>query len=461
MAGIEATDRIKDSSAPTVLMLTPDRYLIRACDRLGVNTVIVYGQGVADSGSVRFPDGMRTVFAEDHKDATYVLSALARAGLANLHYDAVLCANEYAVPLAALVASHYGCRGLPVDVAIRFRDKSVQKSTLRAAGVPVADCQVIEDITRPDDLPEITGGPMVLKPVAGVGTKLTTLVRDSAELRAVAGRVASTSSLRTFLLERYIPNEEWIVDGIMHDGELVFYSMGYYPIPCMDTVAQQVSMEYARFDPEADKDIFEEGGALARRALGALGLTDGIFHMELFKPTDGGPLTFGECAARRGAAMYLEEVLWKFGVDLSEETVRAALGWEPRLDIKIRPGAVGVTNVNAPPGVVMSVPPIEEILAQPGVAYARVEMPIGARIADQIADAASRLAQVLVTADERSQLPERFADVRKWFLDRLIVAPPRLSNRDLRLWQRSNWPGSTVGDEDLFDPRPFEAEADA
>lgn len=442
----------KRSSEPTVLVVAPERYLIRACERMGINTVAVYGQGMFDAGIIQIPDHMTSIFTEDHKDATYVLAALTRAGLTGHPFDAVICANEHAVPLAALLASHFGCRGIPVDVAIRFRDKSVQKSALRAAGVPVADWQVIEDIQRLDELPDLMHDAMVLKPIAGVGTRLTMRVGSAAELRAAAIRIAAETDNRTFMLEQFIPNEEWIVDGIMHDGELVFYSMGYYPISCMETVERQVAMEYARFDPVDDKDIFEEGGAFARKALSVLGLTDGVFHMELFRPTDGGPLTFGECAARRGAAMYLEEVLWKFNVDLAEETVRAALGWEPRLDIKIRPGAVGVTNVNAPPGVIWSCPTVEEILAQPGVAYAKVEMPIGASIKDHIPDAASRLAQILVTADDRSQLPERFAEIRKWFLDRLIVVPPRESHRLLRAWQQRTWPGSMIGDEQLFDP---------
>lgn len=180
--------------------------------------------------------------------------------------------------------------------------------------------------------------------------------------------------------------------------------------------------------------------------------------MELFRPKDGGPLMFGECAARRGAAMIFEEVLWKFNVDLAEETLRAALGWPPRLEVKVRPGAIGTTNVNAPAGVLLSIPSIAEIMRQPGVVYARVEMPVGATIADQIADAASRLSEVLVTADDPDQLQQRFADVRTWFLDQLIVVPPKATHRTLRAWQQKIWPSSQVGDEQLFDPDDSESE---
>lgn len=448
------------SPAPTVLIIAPDRYLIRACQRLDVGAVIIYGQGIADAGVAKIPEGMTGIFVDDQKDAASVLAALARHGLADFPFAAVVSANEYAIPLAGLLAGHFRCGGLPARVAVGFRDKSVQKTLVRAAGVPVADFVVIEDIHEFDRLPALPASPMVLKPVAGVGTRLTMMIRDSAELEAAARRIAAKTELRTFLLEQFIPNDEWIVDGVVRDGELLFYSMGYYPEPCLAVVEKQESMTYCRFDPVADKDVFEEAGPLARRAIAALGMTDGVFHMELFRQKDGGPLMFGECAARRGAAMIFEEVLWKFNVDLAEETLRAALGWPPGLDVRIRPGLIGTTNVNAPPGVLLSIPSVAEIKKQPGVVYARVEMPVGAMIADQIPDAASRLSEVLVTADDRDQLQQRFADVRAWFLDQLVVVPPRATHRTLRAWQRRTWPSSQVGDEQLFEPDGLDAEED-
>ena len=449
MSDIDAT---AGSTPPAVLLVAADRYTIRACDRLGVDAVVVYGQGSVDAGHVHVPEHMTGVFVEDQKDAEAVLGALFRAGLGGRHFDAVISANEYAIPLAALLARFFGARGLSPEVAIRFRDKSLQKRLVGAAGIPVARHLVIDDIHRLDEFTGQLTGPMVLKPVAGVGTRLTTIVHDLTELRAAASRIIAQTDLRTFILEEFIAADEWIVDGVVRDGELAFHSMGYYPEPCLATVQRQKPMVYGRFDPVADKDIFDDGAALARRAIAALGMTDGVFHLEVFRPADGGPLVFGECAARRGAAMIFEEVLWKFNVDLAEETVRAALGWPPKLDVKVRPGAIGTTNLLSPPGVIVSCPPVADILARNGAVYARIEMPVGATIADRIPDAASRLGQVLVRADDRDQLAGRLADIRDWFGDQLVVVPANATNRALRAWQLSTWPASQVGDEQLFEP---------
>ena len=426
--------------------------MMRACERLGVDAVVVVGQGVVDAGVARIPDGMTELFAENFTNPEAVLSAFLRAGLDQRRFAAVISASEYTMVVGALLAQYLGCRGLDVGVAVRYRDKGLQKRLISAAGIPTADFLVINDIQQYENLPELISSPMVLKPVAGVGTRLTTVVRDSGDLQAAARRIAATSDQRTFLLETFTHGDEVIVDGVVRDGELVFHSMGYYPETCLSVVERQAAMTYGRFDPVDDKDLFEEGAALATRVTGALGLVDGVFHLEAFRPGDGGPLVFGECAARRGAAMHFEEVLWKFNVDLAEEAVRAALGWPPRLDVKVRPGAVGVTNLLAPPGVLFSCPSVADITSRPGALYARIEFPLGAAMRDHVPDAASRLGQVLVTADEPGQLVARLAEIREWFASQLVVAPAKMPDRVLRAWQSDTWPGSMVGDEYSYEP---------
>ena len=48
------------------------------------------------------------------------------------------------------------CRGMPPEVAVRFRDKWLQKEVIRAAGLRTARSDVMEDIAYPDELPELS-----------------------------------------------------------------------------------------------------------------------------------------------------------------------------------------------------------------------------------------------------------------------------------------------------------------
>jgi biotin carboxylase len=447
-------------SAPTVLLVGVDRYVFRACERLGVDAVVIYGPGSKDAGSAVIPDRMTGVFVDDQRNAEAVVAALERAGQWDRHYDAVLATNEYTLALGGLLARALGCRGMSAETAVRFRDKALQKRAVRAAGVPVAECVLVEDIQCPGDIPDL-GRRMVLKPIAGAGTKFTTVVSDILEFRAAAARFARTSSLRTFLVEEYIEGDEWMVDGVVSGGELAFYSVAYYGDPCLTAVQQQSPLTLWRFDPITDQSVYQAAEPVARRALAALGLQDGVFHMELFRPSNGGPLVFGECAARRGAALVLEEVLYKFSVDLAEEALRAALGWQPRLDVKIRPGYVATSYLKGRPGVLISCPSVADVLARQGARYARIELPVGASIEGQFGDTSTRVGQVMVAADDPGQLTERFADIRRWFDERLIVAPADASHRALLAWQGHTWPDAGLGDAPLFEPDHSAAEEQA
>lgn len=57
------------------------------------------------------------------------------------------------------------------------------------------------------------------------------------------------------------------------------------------------------------------------------------------------------------------------------------------------------------------------------------------------------MGQILVSADDEQELLERFAAVRDWFDERLVVAPEGVTGRELRAWYRQVRP-----DADFRDP---------
>jgi biotin carboxylase len=440
-------------AAPTVLLIGSDRAALRACERLGVRAVLLYGGSTRDEGLMPRFDGLTPVFVDDMRGADSVLAALHRAGLGGTRFDGVVPGNEYTLVLGGLLAGLLGCRGLDPLVTLAFRDKYLQKQRVRAAGLPAARQLLIEDIRDLGALPELPAARAVLKPVAGAGTALTTVVDSPAALRAAAG-AARRERNRTFVLEEFIEGDEWLVDGVLSGGELAFYSVARYGRPCLATIASQAPLTFRRFDPGADAAVFDEAGQAARAALAALGMLDGVFHMELFKPPGGGPLVFGECAARRGAALVQEEVLCKFRVDLAEEAVRAAIGWQPRLDVKVAPETVGTTYLTGRPGrpgVLVSCPPASEVRARPGARYARIEEPPGSVIG-ALDSTSSRIGQVMMTAASPAELESRLAEINAWFGDRVIVVPRGATKAELRAWQGESWPGSETQDAPAYDP---------
>lgn len=430
---------------PSILMLGTDRYAMRACLEHDVDAVVVCGPGGRDNGFVPVPAGLRALPVDDQASAEAILMALHRAGLAGHRFTGIQTTDEWALVTGSLLAGHLGCEFPDPVTAIHFRDKSLQKSRVRAAGVRATRVTVIDDIHEPiDDFPYARA---VLKPVAGAATVRTSVVESLADLRARGAEYRrEQTKQRTFVLEEYVAGDEWVADGVLYDGELLFCSIGTYADPCVSAVGETLPLSIRRFDPDQDKAYFDLALPVVTRSLSALGLRDGVFHMELFHDPATGELTFSECAARRGGALVHEELQAKFGVSLGESAVLCAARRRPELTVKTDPRVIGGGFLMGRPGTLWRCPSPAEITSRPGVLFARVERPFGTHIAAGLAGTNTRIAQCLVAADSPAEFHERLADVRAWFDGELVVMPDKALNRDLRAWQRETWPDSDYRD---------------
>jgi hypothetical protein len=433
--------------SPSILMLGTDRYAMRACLEHDVDAVVVFGPGGRDNGFVPVPDGLRALPVDDHANAESVLMALHRAGLAGHRFTGIQTTDEWSLVTAGLLAGHLGCHFLDPVTAIHFRDKSLQKSRVRAAGLDAARVTVLDDIHDLEALDELPYAKAVLKPVAGAATMRTSIVDSLADLRARGAEYRrEQTKQRTFVLEEWVGGDEWVADGVLFDGELLFCSIGTYADPCVAAVGGTLPLSIRRFDPDQDAALFDKALPVVAQALSALGLRDGVFHMELFHDPATGRLTFSECAARRGGALVHEELQAKFGVSLGESAVLCAARRRPELAVKVDPRVIGGGFLMGRPGTLWRCPGPAEITARPGVLFARVEKPFGSHIPAGLAGTNTRIAQCLVAADSPDEFHRRLAEVRAWFDDQLIVMPDKARNRELRAWQRENWPESGHAD---------------
>jgi biotin carboxylase len=428
-------------------MLGTDRYAMRACLEHDIDAVVVWGPGGRDNGFVDVPDGLRVLPVDDQSSVEAILMALHRAGLAGHRFDGVQTTDEYALVTASLVAAHLGCDFLDAGTAVHFRDKSLQKKRVRAAGLKAARVTVIEDVHDVSGFDELPYAKAVLKPIAGAGTTRTTVIESVQELRAKseAYRKAQTKQ-RTFALEEFVTGDEWTADGILFGGELLFCSFATYGEPCVTTVSEGNSLSLRRFDPDRDTAVYDVGLPVVRQSLAALGLWSGVFHMELFHDPDTGELAFSECAARRGGVLVHEELQAKFQVNLAESAVLCAIGRRPDLQVKTDPRVIGGGFLMGRPGTLVKCPAPAEIVARPGVLFARVERPYGTQVVGELANTNQRIAQCLIAADSEEEFGRRLTEVRTWFDEQVVVIPDVLTNRERRAWQRETWPDADFGD---------------
>lgn len=428
------------ATRPSVLLLGADQYVIRACERYDVDAVLLCPSMAYDDGRLRPPPRMTVLRVDDVTNAETCLAALHRAGLSDRRFDAIQTSWEYSVVTAAVLSQALGCRFIDPVTVLHFRDKSLQKARLRAAGIPVARTTVIEDVY------DVTGVDWeydlaVLKPIAGGGTKATTMVRDRAQLEAASlDYRKSRLTDRSFLLEEFVDGEEWMAEGVVFDGQVRFFGLGAYTEPCLEAMTGQVPISLRRLDPISEAEAYEQTEPVVLGAIAALGLQDGVFHMELFREPDTGRIVFSECAARRGGALTQEQVHAKFNVDLGEAALLCAIGREPELEVKVNPRLVGCAGLYGPAGTLFSYPTADEMMAQPNVAFARTMAPIGAQLNTKFSATADMLAAMLLVTDGIEEFHQRVAQLRDWFSERLIVAEPDLTPGQRRAWQRQHWP---------------------
>jgi phosphoribosylaminoimidazole carboxylase (NCAIR synthetase) len=439
-----------NTGRPSVLLVGADPYVLRACDVYEINPVLLCNSGAYDDGRIRMPERGTLIRVDDVTNPEDCLAALYRAGLADLRFEAVQTTWEYSVVTAAVLGRALGCRSIDPGTALHFRDKSLQKGRLRSAGVPVTRTVVIDDIYDVSDVP-LEFDRAVLKPIAGGGTTSTSMVRERRDLEEKSRdyreqRVAD----RTFLLEEFVAGDEWMAEGVVFGGEVLFFALGAYTEPCLEAVSSQVPISLRRLDPVDDAEAYEKAGPVVRKAIAALGLRDSVFHMELFHEHGSGRVIFSECAARRGGALTQEQVLAKFNVDLGEAALLCALGRRPEIDVKVHSNLIGCVGLYGPAGTLVSYPTPAEMMDQPNVTFAQTWAPLGSNLSSKFSATAEMICAMLLVTGSVAEFDERVVQLRHWFGERLVVAEPGLTNGQRRAWQLKHWPDRDYEDR-LYD----------
>jgi biotin carboxylase len=193
-----------------------------------------------------------------------------------------------------------GIVGMGVEVALNFRDKYRMKSIFRANNLPCARAQEVKTIQDALDFVEKVGYPVVLKPIDGAGSLSTFKVHQMDELHAAMTQLDG----RIAIAEEFVTGEEHSLDTFVCNGVPLFHSISHYapnPLDAMRNpwIQWQVLVPMEVESPAYD-DIREAGFA----ALKALGVKNGITHMEWFRRSDGS-IAISEVAARPPGAQIM------------------------------------------------------------------------------------------------------------------------------------------------------------
>jgi biotin carboxylase len=296
--------------------------------------------------------------------------------------QAVFGVDDRTAVVAAHVAQALALDHNPPVAAEAAGDKFRQRQLLASAGVPVPAFERHHaDRIDPARLKAVNF-PAVVKPInlsASQGVMRVdgpdSLARAITQLRSILEQASPTPE-HMFLIEDYIPGQEYALEGILDDGRLTTLALFDKPDPLEGpTFAETIYLTPSRASDSIQAALHDT----AQAACAALGLIRGPVHVEL-RHNDGGPWLV-ELAARPIGGR-CGEVL-RFGPETrSLETIllAQALGRLPIIPIR-EPQASGVMMIPVlKAGTFQTIDGLETALATPGVTDIAVTVHRGARV---------------------------------------------------------------------------------
>jgi D-alanine-D-alanine ligase-like ATP-grasp enzyme len=221
--------------------------------------------------------------------------------------------EQLQVPLGVL-RDDLSVSGLGAEAALNFRDKARMKTVLEKAGLPCARHRLA---THPEEafaFAQEVGYPLILKPPAGAGARATYRCDDEMTLGECLTSMRP-SEQDPVLVEEFITGEEHSFDSVVLGGKIVWYSVNdYYPSPI--EVLRHPWIQWCVVSPrEVDKPRYAAIRQTAGPALAALGLENGLSHMEWFlRP--GGRIAISEVGARPPGAQFATLISYAHDFDL-------------------------------------------------------------------------------------------------------------------------------------------------
>ncbi|MER0445756.1 ATP-grasp domain-containing protein [Streptomyces sp. Edi4] len=270
-----------------------------------------------------------------HDDAA-LLSA-GRALAARHELAGIVTWDEWHLVPTARLARALGLAANSVEVMRACRNKATARTLFARHGVPSAASMKARTLAEAGRATMTIGFPAVIKPAAFAGS-IGVIRIDRPEELPVAFEFASAGASQSredtgVLVEEYLDGPEVSVECVTHCGETTAVAVtrkSLGPAPYFSETGHTV---------DATDPLLAQVAPVAAAAVKALGITDGVQHVEL-RLVDGRPRLI-EVNARIGGDRIGHLVRLATGIDLPKAAADVACGRAPDLT-PTRAGAAGI-----------------------------------------------------------------------------------------------------------------------
>ncbi|WP_160487375.1 ATP-grasp domain-containing protein [Rathayibacter iranicus] len=327
--------------------------------------------------------------------------------------DGVLTWDERRVELVGQLARYLGLPGTSPEVIAVCRDKWQSRMAFAKSGTPSAQSRLTSSLGEAVAAAEVFGFPVVVKPrsLAGsIGVRRVETKDELVEAWDMADK-ATMASVREntcgVLVEEFLEGEEYSVECVTFRGNTTPIAVTIKRVGFPPYFEELGHIVFAR---DLDREWGSRLAAVAVEAIQAVGITDGVSHVEL-KAGEGGPKII-EINARLGGDLIPHLVKLATGVDLSLAAANCAVGEEPKLD-PVSSGAAGVYFFYPPTAGEFTGHSVEEWVGEDWVERCVWLQSYGAQMALPPEMFMARLGFAVVFADDSRGVAQRFETIEE------------------------------------------------
>lgn len=229
-------------------------------------------------------------------------------------------ASDVAAPTVAYIAEKLRLVGNTHESAVKANNKYLMREAFKAANVPCPQYKMVKDITELNA--DYWRYPLIVKPSDRSGSLGVQMVNKPEELRDAVQKAVSVSFKKEAMIEEYVDGREISVEFISYQGT-------HYPLTITDKVTTGAPhfVELEHHQPSTlSKEKYKEIYDITKRALTALGVTNGASHSE-YKITEDGRVYIMEIGARMGGDFIGSDLVkLSTGYDFLKGVIDVALG---------------------------------------------------------------------------------------------------------------------------------------
>lgn len=195
--------------------------------------------------------------------------------------DRIETVEERLIESAAAAREELGVPGLSLRSARLCRDKPAMKAALREAGIPCAESAAVASLGDLRAFVDRIGFPLILKPIAGLGSLQTYRADTVAELERAALALGVNKG-EAAAVEEFIEGHEGFYDTLSVDGEPRLEFISHYYPSVLDALSNRAVAPQIAATNRVGMESYRELRDLGRRVIRTLGIGTSATHMEWF-----------------------------------------------------------------------------------------------------------------------------------------------------------------------------------